>query len=120
MGKELDNVKAEKITIKIGGKEREIRFGFSAWAVLEREYGTIQNLQKAMEQDITEHPLEKIPHLLYIGIVDKEGLKADGYIEENLLDDYGFGDMEYISGIFGRALWGSIPQTDEKKAEMEA
>ena len=29
---ELDKVKTEKVTLKIHGKEREIKFPFSAWA----------------------------------------------------------------------------------------
>ena len=32
---ELEKVKEEKVTLKIKGKEREIRYGFSAWAVIE-------------------------------------------------------------------------------------
>ena len=52
MGKELEKVKGKKHTLKINGKEREIRFNFSAWATLEEEYGGIKNLgnlQKEIE-----------------------------------------------------------------------
>ena len=43
MAKELEKVDSKKVTIKIKGKERELKFGFSAWAKLEREYGGIKN-----------------------------------------------------------------------------
>ena len=113
MGKELENVGAEKVTLFIHGKEREIKFDFSVWAKLEKEYGGIKNLEK-MQKQIEEEPFNTIPHLLYLGLVDKEGVT-----EDNVLDDYGLNDIQMISEIFNKALYGSLPQ-DEKKAVKEA
>ena len=111
---ELDKVKGEKITIRLYGKEREIKFGFSAWAKIEKEYGGINNIDK-MQKEIEEKPFEMLPHLLYIGIVDKEGLD-----EETLLDEYGMGDIQNVAEKLSQALWGSLPQDDEKKGTVEA
>lgn len=114
MAKELEKVDSKKVTIKIKGKEKELKFGFKAWAILEREYGGIKNilnLQKAVE----ERPFETLPHLIYIGLVDKEGIE-----EDSVLDDYGLGDIDYISGKFAEALYGSLPEVEEKKAGKEA
>ena len=113
MGKELDNVRGEKVTLKIHGKEREIKFGFSAWAKLEEEYGGLKNLEKLQKQ-VEEKPFNTLPHLLYVGLVDKEGVT-----EENILDDYGLADIDLISDVFNRAIYGSLPDV-EKKAVMEA
>jgi hypothetical protein len=113
MGKELDNVRGEKVTLKIGGKEREIKFGFSAWAILEKEYNGLKNLEK-LQKEVEERPFNTLPHLLYIGLVDKEGVT-----EETILDDYGLGDIELISDVFNRAIYGSLP-TETKKAVKEA
>ena len=112
MGTELENVKPEKITLMIHGKEREIKFDFSAWAKLEKEYGGLKNLDKKLEQDIADFPFNTIPHLLYIGLTDKEGIT-----EDNVLSEYGMSDIEMISEKFTLALYGSLPQ---KKAEKEA
>ena len=114
MAKELEKVDSKKVTIKIKGKERELKFGFKAWAILEREYGGIKNilhLQKAVE----ERPFETLPHLIYIGLVDKEGID-----EDSVLDDFGLGDIDYISTKFAEALYGSLPEVEEKKAGKEA
>lgn len=115
MAKELEKVDSKKVTIKIKGKERELKFGFSAWAKLEREYGGIKNithLQKAVE----ERPFETLPHLIYVGLVDKEGVE-----EDTILDEFGLGDIDYISGKFAEALYGSLPEVEEeKKAGKEA
>ena len=114
MAKELEKVDSKKVTIKIKGKERELKFGFSAWAKLEREYGGIKNithLQKAVE----ERPFETLPHLIYVGLVDKEGVE-----EDTILDEFGLRDIDYISGKFAEALYGSLPEVDEKKAGKEA
>lgn len=112
--KELEKVKPEKVTLKIHGKEREIKFGFSAWAKLEKEFGGLQNLEKLQEQ-VEKEPFNTIPHLMYIGLVDKEDVT-----EENILDEYGLNDIQYITNVFSKALYGSLPEDDEKKEEMEA
>lgn len=113
MAKELEKVDAKKVTIKIKGKERELRFGFSAWAILEREYDGIKNITK-LQKEVEERPFETLPHLIYVGLVDKEGVE-----EDNVLDEFGLGDIEYISNKFAEALYGSLPE-EEKKAGKEA
>lgn len=124
--KELNKIQSEKITLFIHGKEREIKFGFSAWAKLEKEYGGIKNLNKMQEQ-VENEPFETIPHLLYLGLkdkssyVDEKGNEYPEVTEENILDDYGMGDMQMISEVFSKALYGSLPQEDSgKKPEAEA
>lgn len=112
---ELENVKPEKVTLKIKGKEREIFFGFSAWAKLEKEFGGLQNLDK-LQQKIEEEPFNTIPHLLYIGLVNKEDVT-----EENVLDEYGLNDMPMITEKFTKALYGSMPKVEgDEKKEVEA
>ena len=114
MAKELEKVDSKKVTIKIKGKERELKFGFKAWAILEREYGGIKNILK-LQKEVEERPFETLPHLVYIGLVDKEGVE-----EESVLDDFGLNDIEYISNKFAEALYGSLPEVEEKKAGKEA
>ena len=110
---ELDKVKEEKVTLKIGGKEREIKYSFSVWAVIEKEIGGLDNIDKLQEK-IEKFPFETIPHLIYLGLTDKEGVT-----EENVLDDYGLGDVELITKVFENALFGSLPE-ETKKAVKEA
>lgn len=125
--KELNKVKPEKLTLFIQGKEREIKFGFTAWAKLEEEYNGIQNLEK-MQKQIEERPFKYIPHLLFLGLKDKsaftdsEGHKYPEVTEENILEDYGLKDIQKVTEIFSRALYGSLPQNGktEKKTEAEA
>ena len=119
---ELEKVNPEKVTLMIHGKEREIKFGFSTWAKLENEYGGLKNLEK-MQKETDEKPFNVIPHLLYVGLVDKtpyvneDGKKVE-ITEKNILDDYGLNDIQYISEVFNRAIYGSLPQ--ESKKEVEA
>ena len=111
---ELEKVKEEKVTLKIKGKEREIRYGFSAWAVIEEELGGLDNLDKYLQEQVKKFPFKTIPHLIYIGLVDKEGVE-----ESTVLDEYGLGDIEMITKVFEKALYGSLPE-DQKKAVTEA
>ena len=122
MGKELEAVKAEKVTLRIHGEEREIKFNFSAWAEIEKEYGGFKNVRK-LQKDLEETPFATLPHILYIGLVNKKPVEKDGEVyeitEKNILDDYGLNEMKYVSDVLGNALWGSLPD-DEKKAVKEA
>ena len=111
---ELEKIKPEKVTLFIHGKEREIKFNFSAWAKLEKEFGGLKNLSKLQEQ-VENEPFTVIPHLLFIGLKDKEGVT-----EENILDEYGLQDIQMISEAFNKALYGSLPKEDESKKEVEA
>jgi hypothetical protein len=124
--KELEKIQPEKVTLKIHGKEREIKFGFSAWAKLEKEYGGIQNIEK-MQKEIEETPFTVIPHLLYLGLKDKsaytdeKGNKYSEVTEDNILEDYGMADIQMITEVFTKALYGSLPNDDEgKKEKVEA
>lgn len=110
---ELDNVKPEKVFIKIHGENREIKFGFSAWGKLEKEFGGLQNLDKLQEK-IEKEPFNTIPHLIFIGLINKEDVS-----EETVLDDYGLADIQIVTEKLQQALYGSMPNKESKK-EVEA
>ena len=112
--KELNKIQPEKVTLMIHGEEREIKFGFSAWATIEREYGGIQNIDK-IQKEIEEKPFETIPYLIYIGLTNKEGVN-----KETVLDEYGVNDILMITEKLTQALYGSLPIDEEKKVEVEA
>lgn len=123
MSEELEKVKPEKVTLMIHGKEREIKFGFSAWAKLEKEYGGLDKLGD-LENEIEQRPFNIIPHLMFIGLVDKtpytdeQGNAYPEVTEDNILDEYGLSDIKMITEVFNRALLGSLPK--EAKKEVEA
>ena len=92
-----------------------------------KEYGGFNNFEKAITDDLTNKPFETLPHLLFIALKDKSAYKDEKgkeypeVTEDNILDDYGLQDIEYISDVFNRAMYGSLPlENDEKKAEQEA
>lgn len=107
---ELSKVKPSEKTLFIGGRERQLKYGFSAWAKLEEKYGGVKNLGN-MEQDMREKPFQTLPFLIWIGLTDKEGIT-----EETVLDDYSMQDLEKVSEVLASALYGSLPEgTEEKK-----
>lgn len=124
--KELEKVDPKKVTLFIQGKEREIKFNFSAWAKIEKEFGGLKNLENLQEK-IENEPFTIIPHLMFIGLKDKSAYKDESgrvfpeVTEENILDDYGLQDVKMITETFSKALYGALPESDsEKKAEAEA
>ena len=64
-----------------------------------------------MQEQIQERPFKYLPHLLYIGLVDKEGVT-----EQNILDDYGLNDIPLISEVFNNAITNSLPKDEKKTA----
>lgn len=107
---ELEKVKPTDVTIKIGGKERNLKYGFSAWAKIEEKYNGIRNIAK-MEADMVDRPFQTLPFLIWIGLTDKEGLS-----EETVLDEFGMADLKEISDKVAMALYGSVPaEVEEKK-----
>lgn len=111
---ELEKVETTDVSLKIGGRERKIKYGFSAWAKLEKKYGGVKNLSK-MEEDMKTAPFETIPFLIWIGLQDKEGLQ-----EENFLDEFGMADIEMVSEKLAQALYGSLPKEAEEKKMTES
>lgn len=106
---ELNNIKDEKVFVKVNGKDRELKFNFSAWAEIEKRYGSMSNIDQ-IEKDIAEKPFEVLPELIYIGLVDKSDIT-----KENCLDDYGIKDMKEISVKLFTALYGALPEGNEEK-----
>lgn len=100
----------------IHGKEREIKYGFSAWAKIEQEYGGLDNIEK-LQEDVEKKPFQTFPHLIWLGLNEKD---RQDITEENVLDDYGLNDVKYITEVFNRALSNSLPENDESKKEVEA
>ena len=114
MSEELFDIQPEKVTLKIKGKEREVRFAFSSWAKLEQEYNGLSNLDKILK-DLDEIPYTTILKVLWFGIVDTEGLDSETY-----LDEYTIKDVPYITEVFNKAIFGSLPKADNSKKEVEA
>lgn len=106
---ELFDVKDTDCKILIQGKERQIKFGMSAWAKLEDKYGNIQNIEK-IENELDTMPIHTILSLCWIGLQDKDGLS-----EETFLDEYSMADVEQLGNKIVNALMNSLPQTEEKK-----
>ena len=111
---ELAKVKPTEAVLKLGGKDRKIKYGFSAWAKLEEKYGGIKNIAQ-LDKDVQERPFQTIPYLIWIGQQDKEGLN-----EETLLDDYSMADMEQLSSVLYTALYGSLPKDEAEKKMPES
>lgn len=115
---ELAKVESAAKTIKIRGKEREIKFGFSAWAELEKKYDGIKNFDR-VEKEIVQYPFRTIPELIYIGLVDKDEAAKDGITKENCLDEYGMADVQAITEVLQSALYGSLPKEDSDAAKKK-
>ena len=119
---ELEKVQPKKVTLMIGGKEREIKFGFSAWAKIEKEFGGLKHLD-VLQKKIEEEPFSTIPHLIFYGLIDKSPVMIDGIeiplTEENILDDYGLNDIQTVVEKFTEALYGSLPNNDESNSNND-
>lgn len=110
---ELEKIKPAHCTLTLGGRKRELRFNFSAWAVLQEEYGGLNHFDK-LEADMTSKPFTTLPHLIWIALSDREGLT-----EDHVLDEYGLGDVNMLTEILQTAMQSSLPDGDKKKSKRK-
>lgn len=121
---ELNKVKKSDCKLMIGGKERLIRFGFSAWAKLEEKYGSIQNIER-LEKEMEERPMTELIDLCWLGLTDKEVYNEEGkrtgkqLNKETLLDEYTMADIETVTTAVMGALYGSLPQKKESDSDND-
>lgn len=113
----LEQVIPGKFTIRIKGKDREIKFGNLALAKIERKYGSVTNF-KALEKDMETKPMETLPWLLSICMKDKEGI---GESEDEMLEAWDESNLSIydVSEILGNAMnsaMSHINGDDKKKA----
>ncbi|MCQ2589296.1 MAG: hypothetical protein MJ179_02625 [Treponema sp.] len=122
--KELEKVTESRNALVIGGKERIIRFGFSAWAKLEEKYGSIQNIEK-LEKEMEEKPMTELRELAWIGLTDKEVYNSEGkrtgkqLDKETFLDEFSLADIEQVTSVVMGALYGALPKTEEDNNESK-
>lgn len=109
---ELEKIEPKKTVLKIGGRERELKFNFSAWKEIEKKYGSVNNIE-ALVKDIQDKPFQTLPEIVYITLIDKEGLD-----KESCLDEYGMREMQDIINTVTKALTDSLPtdKASKKKA----
>lgn len=65
MGKNLENIKEKTVKIKLD-KERELKFGFTAFAILEERFGSLVSAMEALQSE----KLSTILVLLWAGLQD--------------------------------------------------
>lgn len=106
---ELEIVRDRTATIKLGGKDLKIKYGFSAWALIEERYGSVQGVF----DELKNKPFMNLPFFIYCGLVDKKDLNESDVIE--WLDDYGLTDLKGILDDVRSAMVSALPQDDGKK-----
>lgn len=121
---ELEKIKKTDNKLLIYGKERIVRFGFSAWVELEEKYGSIQNIEK-LEKEMENKPITELIELCWIGLTDKfeynENGKRTGKLldKKTLLDEYTMVDAKKISDVVMGALFGSLPSSDKNESDND-
>jgi hypothetical protein len=110
---ELEKIEPKIYSLKIAGKDREIKFNFSAWREIEKKYGSVNNVQQLV-QDMSEKPFQTLPEIVYMALVDKEGVTA-----EDCLNDYTMVEMKSIVEIVSEALKSSLPSEFVSKKKVK-
>ena len=95
---DLEKIEEKKHSLVIGGRERELKFNFSAWKEIEKKYGSVNNLAQ-LTKDMSEKPFQTLPEIVYIALTDKEDLSR-----ENCLDEFSMKEMQEITNAVSTAL----------------
>lgn len=110
---ELEKIEPKIYSLKILGEDREIKFNFSAWREVEKKYGSVNNVQQLV-QDMSERPFQTLPEIVYMALVDKEGVTP-----EDCLNDYTMAEMKGIVETVSEALKSSLPSEFVSKKKVK-
>lgn len=113
--KELEKVMPSDFHIKLGGKEREVKFGNLALAKIEKKYGSVEAFAQVQE-DLQKKPMQTVPWLLSICMKDKEGLDDDYESILEAMDEEGLTIAE-VAEIVMSAINSSLSVFGEKKKQ---
>jgi hypothetical protein len=106
---ELEIVQDKSKSILLGGEQRKIKYGFSAWALIEERYGDV----KGVFEEIKTKPFKNLPFFIFCGLVDKSNISESDVIE--WLDDYGLTDLKSLLDIVQTSMVSALPQDNGKK-----
>ena len=107
---DISNIEASKAEeIMIGDVKLKLKYGFKAWAILKKKYGTIKNIIDIMREPSTD----EISYLIFSGVLEPEGISEERIVE--LLDNYNIIGITKILGNIRSILWGSLPKDEGKK-----
>lgn len=107
MGKNLENIKEQKVKIGLD-RVRYVKFGFNAFALLEEKFG---DLEKAMEA-FSQGKMKNVLTLLWAGLQDD---LAEGEVltEEQLGKMLNLNQLKEIGEAIAKALQYALPDSEE-------
>jgi hypothetical protein len=107
---ELKDVQPGKFFVTIGGEERELRYTYSAWAILEEKFEDLDRVMNLLQSK----PIAHLPILLYAGLRKREGVTED-LIREWLDDLDSVAALYGVLGVMTSAMTSTLPN-EKKKA----
>jgi hypothetical protein len=100
----LSSIKANKATLELGGIDYELRYDLNAFAEIEEEYGSINELLAKMESGSAK----AIRAMVWAGLLCNEDAPSEKEVG-NLIN---MNDMQKIADAIQRALVNALPEND--------
>jgi len=121
---DLKAIKNQGVKVNIGGEEKVFKFDLNAFALLEEEYGSLDELNKIFpkkDEDECENKVQikikDIRKLLWAGLIH-----ADERLTERAVGSLlSLTDMNEVAKKIGVAFMAAMPEVseDEKQAKTE-
>lgn len=108
--KELADIGANVVTIKLGNKTRVIHYGLKAWKTIREQYKGFEELSALVKQDSLAFITETLPRLLLLGIKSDPNETITEANVEDWLDEYNIAQLkDIVATAMMSALSGSMP-----------
>jgi hypothetical protein len=114
--KEMAIVDPANTTIRLNGEDRVLHIGMKAWRKIKEEYGGMDVIFSDVKNSPFDFITDKLPNLILIGLVKKEGEEITVEDVEDWLDVYGMNDLKNkIVPALMNSILESIPEESKIK-----
>jgi hypothetical protein len=107
---EREDVSKKKRIIYLGGQDREVRFGFTAWERIQDDFGDITGLAEKMKTDGPKTMLTLFEVCL---VIPKEETRPSREQIREWLDEFDFGELIEMSKTLMSCVTKSVPTAKE-------
>jgi hypothetical protein len=110
---EREDVSKKRRKITLGGREWEVKFGFSAWERIQEDFGDITNLAEKMK---TQGPSTMLTLFEVCIVVAKDEKRPSRAEIRDWLEEFDLGELLEMSKILMSCVTKSVPEATEDKA----
>jgi hypothetical protein len=111
MSDNLNTIKNKKVSVNVGGKDRQLYFDLNAFAELEEAFGDLNSMLAALQGG----SIKAVRKFLYVGFMHEN----DKLTEKEVGGWFDMSNIGEITSKITEAMTMSLPQVEEEEKPVE-